>query len=103
MGLVLIAVSGGCIVGTGTLIGRWIYNVFVEPTAWGRGIGGQIMDALERHARHANAPAVGLFSNHSAAGFYEARGFRRHCSLSIDQQEAIEMYKNLEEAARVSC
>lgn len=98
LGLVLIAVADGRIVGTGTLIGQWVYNVAVEADTRRRGIGSRIMDALETHARQAEMRRIGLFSNLSALAFYEARGFRRHCSLVIHQQQAVEMYKDLAEA-----
>jgi GNAT superfamily N-acetyltransferase len=98
LGLVLIAVASGRIVGAGTLIGQWIYNVAVEPDCWRRGIGTRIMDALETHARQADMRSIGLFSNLSALAFYEARGFRHHRSWVIYQQQAVEMYKDLAEA-----
>lgn len=95
IGLVLVAVSSDHIVGTGTLIGHWVYNVFVEPAAWRRGTGGQIMHAIETYARHAHARAIGLFSSPFAVEFYQARGFWRHRSLILHHQEVVEMYKDL--------
>ena len=98
LGLVLVAVASGRIVGSGTLMGQWVYNLAVEPDFWRRGIGTRIMDALETHARQAGMRSISLFSNLSALAFYEARGFRRHRSLVVYQQQAVEMYKDLAEA-----
>ena len=94
-GLVLLAEFRGQLVGTGTVIHQWIYNVFVEPTLWRSGVGRRIVEALETHAQQEHVQKIGLFSSMMAIGFYESCGFRRHRNLIIHQQKVVEMYKDL--------
>jgi len=94
LGLVLVAHEQGRIVGTGTLLGEWIYNVFVEPHLWQHGIGRYIMDSLVQCAWRNHAVRIGLFSNLAATGFYERCGFWPHAEKVIYRQRVVEMYKD---------
>ena len=56
-----------------------VYELYVHPEAWGRGLGAALLDAawkqLEADARHWGVLWV-LERNHRARAFYEARGMQ---------------------------
>ncbi len=52
-------------------------GLFVEPAAWGSGIGRVLMAHAERVARDGGAPSLRVVANARAVGFYEACGFTR--------------------------
>jgi ribosomal protein S18 acetylase RimI-like enzyme len=56
-----------------------ISAVFVNPAAWGQGIGGRVVDALLAEAEHRGYRAAQLWTqtgNERALRLYQGRGFR---------------------------
>lgn len=55
-----------------------LISMWVAPTARGRGVGGQLVGAVERWARHAGAEVVRLAvsqGNHAATALYQRHSF----------------------------
>ena len=77
-----VAERAGDIVGFAVVLPRddgdvGLDGLFVEPTAWGSGIGRILIGQAERVARDAGASSLRVVANPRAAGFYEACGFTR--------------------------
>ena len=76
-GDVLVAEQDGRLVATGSLVGAEISGVFVLPQLQRSGIGGQMMDRLEREAQLAGRDSIRLDVSLPSKGFYERRGYVR--------------------------
>lgn len=63
---------GGVRLGDGSLLG-----VFVDPEYGGTGVGAEIIENVEFHAREAGHKTLTVFAALNAVGFYEACGFDR--------------------------
>jgi putative acetyltransferase len=55
----------------------WLRYLFVHPDQAGHGIGRKLADAAEAAARASGKTALQVWSSLNAAGFYQARGYRR--------------------------
>jgi len=86
-GEVLVVQRDGVMVGTGAIVGAEISGVFVHPQFQRRGIGGQVMDVLENHARAAGHESVCLAVSLPSRPFYESRGYHLLGDRSIDVGE----------------
>jgi predicted N-acetyltransferase YhbS/methionine aminopeptidase len=86
-GAVLVAEQDGLLVATGSLVGAEISGVFVLPQLQRSGIGGRVMDRLEREAELAGCDSVRLDVSLPSRGFYERRGYRLLESRSMDVGE----------------
>jgi len=67
-------VGFGRVVSDGVLYGM-IYDMIVEPTHQGRGIGSEILRRLVERCRAAGLRDIQLFSARGKAPFYGKRGF----------------------------
>jgi GNAT superfamily N-acetyltransferase len=95
-GLVLVAHHDDEVLGTGTLVGHWICDLYVEPACWRQGIGRLILMKLEDHARIVHASGLGLFAVPHSAGFYERCGYTPQGNgLRIHGQAVVQMHKRL--------
>jgi GNAT superfamily N-acetyltransferase len=70
-----VATVDGMVVGTGSLDGRVIRSVYVDPTCQGKGIGTRLMDVLEGLARDQSVSTISVPSSITAEGFYRRLGF----------------------------
>jgi putative acetyltransferase len=86
-GEVLVGERDGRLVATGSLVGAEISGVFVLPPLQRSGIGGQMMDRLEREAVSAGRDAARLDVSLPSRGFYERRGYRLLEGRSMDVGE----------------
>lgn len=75
-GYTLVLEADGSIVGTGSLVGTSISRMYVAPKHQGKGLGGQILEALEARARAGGVETVGLAASIPARRFYERNGYR---------------------------
>jgi ribosomal protein S18 acetylase RimI-like enzyme len=70
----------GLVGGTGQADGGWhVVSMWVSPQARGAGLAERLIDAVARHARARNAPALTLWvtdGNDRARAFYQRAGFR---------------------------
>ena len=71
----IVAVSGSQIIGTASIDGARVRNVFVEPSFQGKGIGRMLMKEIEAHALSHGQAHLFLFAALSAIRFYEKLGF----------------------------
>lgn len=79
-GQVLVAVTGGSVVGFASLVFRHdsdieLDGLFVEPAKWRNGVGRALIEASCRFAKQLNATALHLVGNPHARDFYAACGF----------------------------
>ena len=74
-GYIVVAESAGQIVGTGTLSGKDVGRVFIDPAHQHHGIGQLIAQELERKARSAGLAKLELSSSLKAREFWESGGF----------------------------
>lgn len=74
-GTTLVAEAGGRIVGTGTLKWQYILAVFVRRELQGRGLGRNIMEALEKRARADGLEEIWLDVSLPSRPFYERLGY----------------------------
>lgn len=74
--LMLVGFREGKLVGTASLDGNRIRNVYVEVARHGSGIGTILMAELESIARERNLPQLVLHAARSARGFYEKLGYQ---------------------------
>ena len=74
-GMILVAVKGQEIVGTGTIREVHIRRVFIYPSHQGQGIGSLIASELEAHAVRKGWMTVDLSSAIGSRIFWESRGF----------------------------
>ena len=75
--LMLVCYQRERLVGTASLDGNRIRNVYVSVRHHGQGIGGRLMRELEQVASDQGFPSVTLHAAISAQGFYEKLGYRR--------------------------
>jgi len=91
--------QGAAIVGTASVAGNWVHAVFVHPRTQRQGLGRQLMETLESHARTHGEPWLGLYASVSAVRFYRSLGWRiereRH---NEDVGRLVEMSKPLRPA-----
>ena len=80
----LVVECGGCVIGTGAVVGDEITGVFIDPEHQGRGIGAVLMDRLEDMARIAGNDVATLYISLPSRGFYERRGYEVLESGSLD-------------------
>ncbi|HNT77774.1 MAG TPA: GNAT family N-acetyltransferase [Anaerolineae bacterium] len=73
--LTLVSVMGDEVVGTATLDCDRVRNVFVEVALHQKGIGRELMLAIEDHARQRRFKKLFLLSGLSAQGFYQKLGY----------------------------
>ncbi|MGZ6016366.1 MAG: GNAT family N-acetyltransferase, partial [Phenylobacterium sp.] len=81
-GQVMAAEADGATLGFSVVLprddgGAELDGLFVEPDAWGRGVGRRLVDAAAKSAREAGAGWLHVIGNPNAVGFYEACGFER--------------------------
>lgn len=63
------------IVGMGALQGATVHRLYIRPEVQGRGVGTELLDALERLARDRRLAELHLDASPSSVGFYERSGF----------------------------
>ena len=73
----LVAAIDADIVGFCTLWGRSLQAMFVDPTYKGRGIGRQLLSAMEARARDRRITKLRVTSSLNAEGFYRTCGFSK--------------------------
>ena len=71
-----VAVAGGRIVGTISLGGERLRQMYVAPEIQKGGLGRQLVEFLEAHARAQGIAELALHSSLTARGFYERMGYR---------------------------
>lgn len=71
----VVAETGGQIVGTASIDSDRVRNVFVEPSLQKKGIGRALMGEIETYARSHGQQRLFLFAAWSAIGFYEKLGY----------------------------
>jgi len=74
--LTLVCTREDDVVGTASLDGDRVRNVFVAVARHGQGIGRELMRAIEAHARERGVEKLYLLSGLTASGFYERLGYR---------------------------
>jgi len=82
-GHVFVWVENGEALGFGVVLPREdgdaeLDGLFVEPDAWGRGIGRRLIDRAVEMARTRGCRALNVVANRRALGFYEKCGFEAH-------------------------
>lgn len=82
---ILLALSGGLVLGTASLQRKWIYAVFVDPRHHGQGVGRALLQELERIAGQRGIQRLGVYSSRSGVGFYQQLGFT--VEVAIDSEE----------------
>jgi GNAT superfamily N-acetyltransferase len=55
----------------------WLRYLFVHPESTGRGVGRQLVETVEAHARGHGKAGFRVWSSLNATGFYRALGYRR--------------------------
>jgi N-acetylglutamate synthase-like GNAT family acetyltransferase len=74
-GYIVVAESGGLLLGTGTIIGTSIRRVFINPEYQHHGIGKIIANKLERKARANGMAKLDLSASLKSRRFWETMGF----------------------------
>jgi GNAT superfamily N-acetyltransferase len=79
-GHVFVFEEAGAVLGFGVVLPREdgdaeLDGLFVEPDAWGRGIGRRLIDEAVAMARRRGCNALNVVANKRALGFYLACGF----------------------------
>jgi GNAT superfamily N-acetyltransferase len=74
-GYIVVAESGGLLLGTGTIIGTSIRRVFINPEYQHQGVGKIIANKLERKAKSAGLAKLDLSASLKSRRFWEAMGF----------------------------
>jgi GNAT superfamily N-acetyltransferase len=82
---------GGWSADSGDRSAAWIRYVFVRPDAVRRGIGRQVMEAVEGSARAAGRCVFHVWSSLNAVGFYEALGYRRRRGVRVPLGRGLDM------------
>lgn len=72
-----VAVDGGRVVGTASLLGNTIRTVFVDTKFHKEGIGTRLIRHLEGVARKKGYKSIEVPSTTTACGFYEKLGYKR--------------------------
>ncbi|KAF1067566.1 MAG: putative N-acetyltransferase YafP [Pseudomonas citronellolis] len=73
---VFVALEAEQLVGTASLDGAVVRSVFVDPDWQGRGIGAQLMAAVEARAREAGIERLKVPASLTAQAFYARQGYR---------------------------
>ncbi|MFY9658854.1 MAG: GNAT family N-acetyltransferase [Methylocystis sp.] len=81
------------VVGTGSLIGRTVSSVFVNPEDIGRGVGAKLLDAIESAAKEKSETTLELHSSVTACDFYRKRGFAVVREACFGEERVIFMSK----------
>ncbi len=94
VGEVLVVERDRVMVGTGAIVGAEISGVFVHPQFQRLGIGGQVMDVLEDHARAAGRKSVRLAVSLPSRPFYESRSYHllEECSIDVGEGERLDYW-----------
>jgi putative acetyltransferase len=71
----VVADLDGQVVGTASIDGDRVRNVFVDPEMQKKGIGRALMSEIEAYARSHGQASLFLFAALSARGFYEKLGY----------------------------
>jgi GNAT superfamily N-acetyltransferase len=71
----VVAETGGQIVGTASIDGERVRNVFVESSFQRKGVGRALMSEIEAYALSHGQARLFLFAALSAIGFYEKLGY----------------------------
>jgi len=74
-GYIVVAESGGLLLGTGTIIETSIRRVFINPEYQHQGIGKIIANKLERKAKSAGLVKLDLSASIKSRQFWEAMGY----------------------------
>ena len=74
-GYIVVAESGGLLLGTGTIIETSIRRVFINPEYQHQGIGKIIANKLERKAKSSGLAKLDLSASLKSRQFWEAMGF----------------------------
>ena len=74
-GVTLVAVAGGSIVATGSIVSNEIKRMFVLPSHRGRGVGGSILRELEAVAADNRCADTELDASLASYGFYGKKGY----------------------------
>ncbi len=101
----VVALLEGEVVGCATLLADdevaglehatpWLGNVLVAPEARGHGIGGALVDAIERDARRRGAQTLHLITD-TAVAWYAARGWRDLGTVSVHGTPMTHMERDL--------
>lgn len=73
----LVAEIDGQVIGTVALEGAELCTFFIHPEFQGKGIGSQLLTAIERAAIEAGLRAIHTDASLTGAPFYEKRGYQR--------------------------
>ena len=97
-GYVTLAEHRGTLVGFSVLIPgedgeTELDGLFVEPSAWGKGIGRQLLTEACERAQGAGARGICVVANPRAADFYLACGFEPAGEAQTDFGPALSMFK----------
>jgi N-acetylglutamate synthase-like GNAT family acetyltransferase len=90
-----VAVVDGRIVGTGSLNGKTVRAVFVNPDYQARGIGTKLMDAVEKAANVQSVNTLSVQSSITAQSFYAKRGFEFVREGFYGEERTIVMSKDI--------
>lgn len=82
-GYIVVAESGGLLLGTGTIIGTSIRRVFINPEYQHHGIGKIIANKLERKAGAAGLAKLDLSASLKSRQFWEAMGFVANAEFAL--------------------
>ena len=96
----IIAELDGAIAGFATVLPRddgaaELEDLFVDPAAWGLGIGRRLVAEAERRAAALGARALHVVAGDRARPFYERCGFRVTGPMTTDLEPASTMRKDL--------
>jgi len=94
--LAFVATVDGQIVGTGSLDGQTVSNVFIHPNYQGQGTGARLMDAIEGAANNQHGSTLTLQSSITAQVFYEKRGFKVVRESFCGEERTIHMAKDVQ-------
>ncbi len=83
-GYTLVGVDGDLIVGTASLDGDRVRNVFVAVEKHGNGVGRKLMAAIEAYALDHRLRRIYLLSGLTAEGFYRKLGYEKVGAIEHD-------------------
>ncbi|WP_343712116.1 GNAT family N-acetyltransferase [Inquilinus sp.] len=97
---ILVAELDGTITGFATVLPRDdgaadLEDLFVDPAAWGRGIGRRLLAEAEARAARLGADALHVVAGDRARPFYERCGFRITGPVMTDLEPASALRKGL--------